>query len=97
MNPEKFKDFLYTIVQYPYILLMFIEHILKGIWSWFDGKKTVIGGVFFIISDYIMLPAVTHYGMSPDWEFWLKTVAGVFVVLGIAHKGAKKQKAPKLK
>ncbi len=90
MTPEKFKELLYTVIQYPKIFFMFFQDVVKYIWNWFDGKKTVIGGVFFVINTYLAEPIIAHYGCSGDWEFWITTIASVLVVLGVTHKGIKK-------
>jgi len=89
MNPEKFKNFLYTIILYPQILFIFIEDIIKSIWHWFDGKKTVLGGIFFVVSDYILEPMMNHYSFSSDWDFWLKTTASILIIMGVTHRGIK--------
>ena len=99
MTPKQLEELLHTIFEYPIMLFMFGCGILERIWRWFDGKKTVLGGIFFVANDYLVIPITTHYygSVPPDLEFWLKTIASLLVVLGVAHKGQKLKSKGKLK
>jgi len=90
MTPEKFKILLYTIIQYPKILFMFFEDCIKYVWNWFNGKKTIIGGIFFVANTYLAEPIMEHYNYNGDLEFWLTTIASLLIILGVTHKGLKK-------
>lgn len=83
-----------------------ITNICLGIYSaiqkiimWLDGKKTAIGGLFFVIKDVIIEPYFTrfHGTMPAQLDFWLGVIATLFTLVGVTHATVKGVQARRLK
>lgn len=70
-----------------------IEQFFKNLWSFFDGKKTVIGSALLMLSVVIQELVIEILEYDEPWEYKLIRVlnyVGSFLGgAGIAHKGMK--------
>lgn len=66
---------------------------MGNLWQWFNGKKTVIATVLFIVSAFFDQVVVAQWGVTADWIpkltgslDWFGMILGGF---GLTHKGMK--------
>lgn len=67
---------------------------MKVFWEWWDGNKTLVGGVAsFIAASLIGQLIIGEFNFQPDWLLGVQKVcvwiADVLVPFGLAHKVVK--------